>query len=97
MKWESMMRHAHCMKCFATALKTDPSNADVLCNKGASLHKLGKYIEALKCFDVTLKIDAKNTVSWINKGIVLLSGSLTRPLVIMRSRFCIWITVKNKL
>ncbi len=45
---------------FDNALKKQPHNSFVLCNKGKAFNLLGKYDEAISCCDEALKISRKN-------------------------------------
>ena len=66
--YDELKRYDEAMKCYDKALEIDPKNANVLCNKGASLNELGKYDEAMKCYDKALEIDPKNANVLCNKG-----------------------------
>jgi tetratricopeptide (TPR) repeat protein len=38
------------------------------CNKGLSLHSLGRYEAAIRCFDKALELDPRCAAAWDNKG-----------------------------
>ncbi|MEQ8192139.1 MAG: tetratricopeptide repeat protein [Candidatus Eremiobacterota bacterium] len=48
------------LECFDAALKKQPDNSFILCNKGKAFNLLSKYVEAIDCCDEALTINPKN-------------------------------------
>lgn len=51
-----MKEHAMAIDCYDKAIETNPRDADTWCNKGNSLHNLGRYQEALACYDEAIRL-----------------------------------------
>jgi len=56
---------------FDDALKLDPSNYEILNQKGVILDKMDKYEEALKIYDQAIKLNPTQTKAYYNKGLLL--------------------------
>lgn len=63
--------YAKSIEFFNKILKEDPSNIDVLINKGAALIELDRNEEAILNFDKILEIEPKNANALNNKGAAL--------------------------
>jgi tetratricopeptide (TPR) repeat protein len=61
------IRYEEAIQCYDSALAIDPNNIEILTNKGASLHKLGRTQEAIQCYDKALAIDPNNVSAFKNK------------------------------
>jgi tetratricopeptide (TPR) repeat protein len=75
-------RYEDAIKCYDKALKIDPNEKDVLCNKGLSLQGLRKYDEAIVQFDEALKVDPKYVEALNAKGVCLSAQGMNEEAIV---------------
>lgn len=63
-------KYKKAIKMYDDLLKIYPSDFYTLCNKGATLSRIGKHDEALDYFTKALKIDPTNAYAWRHKAVI---------------------------
>ncbi len=55
--------------CFEQSLEINENQPNVWINKGNTLNRLGRYLEAIECYDKAILLDNKHRNAWGNRGI----------------------------
>lgn len=65
----SVGRYDEAIRCFDKAIKLDPRNAGIWCNKGRSVDMLGvSWEERIHCYAEALRIGPQDAATWNNVG-----------------------------